>query len=97
MAGLGAGAGPLVHGTARTEVVDTGLGGRLLGICAVGKMVTLGGNPVGVSPGTLEESVGQSGWKTTAVEGRGALGAGAVVGIAVTLEKMWESVWMAAN
>ena len=54
MAGLGAGAGPLVHGTARTGAVDTGWGGVFSGIFAVGTMVTLGVNAVGVSPGTLE-------------------------------------------
>ena len=97
MAGVGAGAGPLVHGAARTGVVDTGLGGGLSGICAEDVLVTLGGNAVGVSLGTLGEGAGQSGWKTTAGEGHGALGAGAVGGLAVTLGKMWESVWMAEN
>ena len=66
-------------------------------MCAAGIMVTLGGNAVGVSLGTLGEGVGQSGWNTTVGEGRGALRAGAVGGLAVTLEKMWDSVWMAAN
>ena len=97
MAGVGAGADPLGHGAAWTGVVDTDLGGGLSGICAEGKMVTLGGNVVGVRLGNLVEGAGQYGWKTTAGEGRGALRAGAVGGIAVTLEKMWESVWMAAN
>ena len=97
MAGLGAGAGPLVHGTARTGAVDTGLGGEFSGICAVGTMVTLGGNAVGVSSVTLGEGAGQSVWKTTAGEERGDLGAGAVGGLVVTLEKMRESFWMAAN
>ena len=77
--------------------MDTGLGGGLSGICSEGTMVTLGGNAIGVRFGTLGEGVGQSGWNTTAGEGRGALRAGAVGGLAVTLEKMWESVWMAAN
>ena len=72
-------------------------GGGLLDICSVGTMVTLGGNAVGVSSGTLGEGAGQSGWETTADEGRGAFVAGAVGGLAVTLEKMQESVWMAAN
>ena len=66
MIGFGSGAGSLVHGAARTGVVDTGLGGGLSGICAKGTMVTLGGNAVGVSLGTLGEGAGQSGWKTTA-------------------------------
>ena len=87
MAGVGAGAGPLVHGADRTGVVDTGLGGGLLGICAEGTMVTLGGNAAGVSLGTLGESAGQSGWEKTAGEGRGALRAGAVGGLAAKLEK----------
>ena len=85
MAGVGAGAGPLVH--VWTGVMDTGLFGGLLGICSKGTMVTLGGNAVGVSFGTLGEGAGQSGWKTTAGEGRGALRAGAVGGFAVTLDK----------
>ena len=97
MAGLGAGAGDLVHGAAWTGAVETGLGGGLSGICAVGTMVTLGVNAVGVSSGTLGEGAGQSVWKTTAGEGRGALGEKSAGGLAVTLEKMRESVWMAAN
>ena len=60
-------------------------------------MVTLGGNVVGVSFGTLGEGTGQSVWKTTAGEGRGDFRAGTVGGLEVTLEKMRESVWMAAN
>ena len=91
MAGLGAGDSPLVHGAARTGAVDTGLGGGLSGICAESKIVTLGGNAVGVSSVTLGEGAGQYGWKTTAGEGSGALGAGAVGGLAVTLDKMQES------
>ena len=55
MAVDGAGVGPLVYGAARTGVVDTGLGGGFSGICAEGTMVTLGGNAVGVSLGTLRE------------------------------------------
>ena len=97
MAVLGAGAGPLLQGVARTGAVETGLVGGLLGICAVGTMVTLGGNVVGVSLGTLGDSAGQYGWKNTAGEGRGALLAGAVGGLAVTLEKIWKTVWMAEN
>ena len=64
MAGVGAGAGPLVH--VRTGVVDTGLGGIVSGICAKGTMVTLGGKSFEVSLVTLGEGAGQSGWKTTA-------------------------------
>ena len=59
MSGVGAGAGPLVH--VQTGVVDTGLGGGLLGICAEGIMVTLGGNVVGVRLGNLGEGAGQYG------------------------------------
>ena len=71
MAGVGAGVGPLVH--VRTGVMDTGLGGGFLGICAEGTMVTLGGNAVRASFGILGEGSGQSGWNTAAGEGRGAL------------------------
>ena len=95
MAGVGDGVGPLVH--VRTGVMDTGLGGGLSGICSEGTMVTLGGNEVGVSFGTLREGAGKSGWKTTAGEGCGTLRAGAVGELAVTLEEMRESVWMAEN
>ena len=94
VAGVGAGVGPLVHWTG---VTDTGLGGGLLGICAEGTMVTLSGNAVGVSFSTLGEGAGKSGWNTTSGEGRGALRAGTVGGLAVTLEKMRESVWMASD
>ena len=86
MAGLGAGAGDLVHGAAWTGAVETGLGGGLSGICAVGTMVTLGGNAVGVSSGTLREGAGQSGWKTTPCTGRSVMGAGSIGGLAVMLE-----------
>ena len=81
----------------RTGVMDTGLGWGLSGMCAAGIMVTLGGNAVGVSFDTLGEGAGQSGWNMTVGEGRGALRVGAVGGLAVTLEKMRESVWIAAN
>ena len=94
-AGVGAWFVPFV--LVQTGLMDTGLGGGLLGVCAEGTMVTLGGSAVGVSFGTLEEGAGQHGWNTTAGAGRGALTAGAVGRLAVTLEKMWESVWMAAN
>ena len=53
MAGVGAGDGPLVQGVSRTGAMDTGLGEGLLGICADGTYVTLGGNLVGVSLVTL--------------------------------------------
>ena len=96
MAGVCAGVGPRgVH--VRTGVMGTSLGGGLSGMCAAGIMDTLGVNAVGVSLGTPGEGAGQSGWNKTAGEGRGALRAGDVGGLAVTLEKMLESVWMAAN
>ena len=90
IAGVGAVVGLLVHWTG---VMATGLGGGLSGICVAGTMVILGGNIVGVSFGTLREGAGKSVWISTAGEGCDAFRAGAVGGIAVTLE----SVWMAAN
>ena len=60
-------------------------------------MFTICGSAVGLSFGTLGEGAGQSGWNTTAGAGRGAFRAGAVGGLAVTLEKIQDSVWMAAN
>ena len=78
-------------------MVDTGWGGRLSVIFAAGTMVTLGGNAVGVSSGTLGEGAGQFGWKTIAGAGRDAMGAGDVGGLAVMLEKMQQRVWMAEN
>ena len=75
----------------------TCLGGGLLGIWVAGTMVTLGGNVGGVSFGTLGEGAGKSVLSTPAGKGRGAFRVGAVGGLAVTLEKMRESVWMASN
>ena len=96
MAGVCTWVGPRgVH--VRTGVMDTGLGGELLFMCAAGVLGTLGGNAVGVSLGTLGEGAGQSGWNTTAGEVCGALRSEAVGGLAVTLEKIWESFWMAEN
>ena len=60
-------------------------------------MFTLGGNVGGVSFGTLGEGAGQSVCSTLAGEGRGAFRVGAVGGLAVTLEKMRESVWITDN
>ena len=94
MAGVGAGVGIFVHWTG---MMATGLGGGLSGICDVGTMVTLGGNAVGIKFGTLGEGTGQSVWYTNAGKGCGAFRAGSVGGLAVTLDKMRESVWMAAN
>ena len=37
------------------------------------------------------------GWTATEGTGHGAMGAGSVGGMAVTLEKMWESAFMAEN
>ena len=74
MAGIGAGAGPPVHGAARTGSVDTGWGRGLLGTVSVVTLVTLIGNAVRVSLGTLGDGAGRSGWKTTAGAGSSALG-----------------------
>ena len=60
-------------------------------------MITLGGNIVGVSFGTLGEGVGQSVWSTPVGEGRSDFRVGAVGGLTVTLKKMRENAWMAAN
>ena len=94
MADVGAGVGFLIHWTG---VITTGLGGGLSGIWVAGTMVTLGGDAGGVSFGTLVEGAGQCVWSAPAGEGRGAFGVGAVGGLAVTLEKMQENVWMSAN
>ena len=94
LADVGAGVGLLVHWTG---VMATCLGEVLSGIWVAGIMVTLGGNLGGVRFGTLGEGAGQSVWSTPAGEGRGAFRLGAVEGLVVTLEKMQESVWMAAN
>ena len=94
MAGVGAGIGLLMHWTG---VMATGLGGGLSDIWFAGTMVTLGGNTGGLSFGTLGEGALKSVRSTPAGEGRGAFVVGAVGGLAVTLEKMRESVWMAAN
>ena len=98
MAGLGAGDGPLVHGAAQTGAGDTGWGGGVLsGVTTEGTIFTLGGSAVGGSLGTLGEGAGRSGWTATGGAGHGAMGAGAIGGMAVTLEKILESVWMAEN
>ena len=61
------------------------------------KIVTLGESAVGKRLGTLGEGAGKLGWTATGGAGRGAMGAGAVVGMTVTLEKIRESAWMEAN
>ena len=94
-ADVGAGVCPLVF--VWTGAMVKGLGGGFSGICVACTVVPLGGSAVGVSVGTLGEGVGQYGWHTTAGVGRGALGAGDFGGLAVTLEKTRESVWMAEN
>ena len=94
MAGVGSGVGLLVHWT---RFMDTGLGGGLSGIWVAGTMVTLGGNVGGVRFRTLGEGAGQSIWSTPASEVHGAFRVGAFGGISVMLEKMQESIWMAAN
>ena len=77
--------------------MDIGLGGGLLGMCAASIMGTFSGNVVAVSLGTLREGVKYSGWNTTVGEGQVSLREGAFGGLAVTLEKMRENVWMAEN
>ena len=94
MTGVGAGVGFLLNWTG---VMARGLGGGLSGIWVAGTMVTLGGNAGEVSFGTLGEGMGQSVWSTPAGEVCGALMVGAVGGLIVTMEKMRESIWMAAN
>ena len=89
-----AGVGLLVHWTG---VMATGLGGGFSGIWVACKMFTLGGNVGGARFGTLGEGSAQSVWSMPAGEGCGTFRVGAVEGIAVTLEKMQESVWMAEN
>ena len=84
MAGVGAEVGLLVHWT---EVMATGLGVGLSVICVADTMVTLGGNVVGVSFVTLGEGAGKSVWNMTAGEVCSSFRAGAVGGLAVTLEK----------
>ena len=93
--GAGVGVGPLVF--VWTGAMVTCLGRGLSGIRVAGTLATLGGSAVGVSFGTLREGAGQYGCHMTAGVGRGALGAGSVGVFAVTLEKMQESVWIAAN
>ena len=97
MAGLSAGDGPLVHGAAWTGKGDTGWGGGLLGVTTEGTIVTLRESAVGGSLGTLGRGAGKSGWTATGGAGRGVMGARAVGGMAVMLEKIQESAWMAAN
>ena len=80
-----------------TGVIATGLGGGLSGIWVAGTMVTLGDNTGGVSVGILRDGAGQYVWSAPAVAGCGVFGACAVGGFSVTLEKMRESVWMAAS
>ena len=94
IAGVGAGVGLLVHWSG---VMATGLGGGLSGIWVAGIVFTLGGIVGGVIFGTLRECVGQSVWNTPAGEGRGPFRVVAVWGLAVTLEKIQESVWMVAK
>ena len=71
-----------------------GGGGGLLGVNTGGTIFTFGESAVGGSLGTLGEGAGKSGWNATGGAGRGAMGSGAVGGMAATLEKMRESVWM---
>ena len=57
MAGVGAGAVPLVH--VPTGVMDTCLCGVFSGICAEGTMVTLGGNALAPSEKVWDNLVGK--------------------------------------
>ena len=75
----------------------TGLGGGLLGIWDAGTMVTLSGDAGWVSFGTLVEGAGQSVWSAPTCEVCGAFGVGSIGRLAVTLEKMRESVWITDN
>ena len=68
-----------------------------MGLNTGGTIVTLGESAVGGRLGTLGEGVGKLGWTATGGTGRGAMGAGDVGGMAVTLEKIRESAWMVKN
>ena len=94
MAGVGVGVGRCIHWTG---VMGIGLGGGLSDVRVAGTMVTLGVNAGGVIVGTLGDGAGQSDWSAHAGAGRGVFGLTDVWGFSVTLEKMSESVWMAAN
>ena len=94
MASVGAGVGLLLQWTG---VMATGLGVGLSDIWVAGTMVTLGDNTGVVSVGTLGDGAGQYVWSAPAGAGRCVFGVIAVGGFSVTLEKMRESVWMAAN
>ena len=97
MAGPGDGDGTLVDGADRTGAGDTGLEGVLSGLNTGGTIVTLREISVGGRLGTLGDGAGKLGWTETGGAGRGAMGSGAVGGMVVTLDKMQEIVWMAAN
>ena len=94
MAGVGVGVGRRIHWIG---VMGTGLGRRFSGVRFAGTMVTLGGNAGGVSVGTLRDGAGKSVWSAPSGASRSVFGACAVGGLSVTLEKMRESVLMAAN
>ena len=72
-------------------------GGGSLGVNTRGTIVTLRESAVGVRLSTLRDGAGKLGWTATRGAGRIAVGSGAVGGMAVTLEKMQESAWIAAN
>ena len=67
------------------------------GVNPGGTIIALGESAVGGRLGNLIDGAGKLGWKATGGAGRGAMGAGAVGGMAVTLDKMQESAWMADN
>ena len=97
MAGPGARDFPLVHGAAHTGAGDTGWGGDLSGVTNGGTIVTLRESAVWGSLGTLGKGADKPGYSITGGAGSGAMGAGAVGGMVVTLDKMRESAWMAEN
>ena len=68
-----------------------------MGVNTGGTIVTLGEGAVGERLGTLGDGAGKLGWTSTEGAGRSVIGSVAVGGVAVTLEKMQESAWTAAN
>ena len=94
MAGVGVGVDLRIHWTG---VMGTSLGGGLSGVRVAGTMVTLGNNAGGVSVSTLGYGAGQSVWSAPTGASCGVFGVTDVGGFSATLEKMRESVWMAAN
>ena len=67
------------------------------GVNTGGTIFTLGESSVGGGLGTLGDGAGKLVWTATGGAGRGTMGSGSVGGMAVTLEKIRDSAWMAAN